>query len=198
MAYNPLSPGRIAFFCLQDAVEGGETILIKNADLSLSISSEIQDLVRQHGGILYRRTYHDRSNNAEVSQPSHMISWQDKCGTEDRDEAVRFFTDIGIAAEDVYFDDEGALIAQNIHSGFNNDGNWFNILGLGEFKLADGTSVPPELLLKLNRDKWKHVRALKLLTGDWLVLNNLTVQHGRLPYKNSPDQQRTILTVYTE
>jgi hypothetical protein len=147
---------------------------------------------------MYRRTYHDRSNKAEVSRPSYMMSWQDQCGTEDRDEAVRFFTDIGIAAEDVYFDDEGALIAQNIHSGFNNDGNWFNILDTGVYKLADGTSVPPELMLNLKRDRWKHVRALKLLTGDWLVLNNLTVQHGRLPFKNSPDQQRTILTVYTE
>jgi hypothetical protein len=196
MVYNPRPPGRIAFFCIQDAVEGGETILVKNADLSLSVSSELQDLVKHHGGILYRRTYHDRSSNVEVS--GHQLSWQDKCGTEDRDEAVRFFTDIGIASKDVYFNDEGALIAENIQSGFNNDGNWFNILYFGAFKLADGTSVPPELLLKLKRDKWKHARALKLRPGDFLVLNNLTVQHGRLPFKNTPDQQRTILTVYTE
>jgi hypothetical protein len=195
MAYNPHPPGRIAFFCMQDAAEGGETILVRNADLSLTLSSEIQDLVKQHGGIMYRRTYHDRNNNVEVSGP--QVSWQDKCGTEERDEAVRFFTDIGIAAEDVYFNDEGALIAQNIHSGFNNDGNWFNILYMGVFKLADGTSIPPELLLKLKSDKWKPARALKLRPGDWLVLNNLTVQHGRLPFKNTPDQQRTILTVYT-
>jgi hypothetical protein len=196
MVYNPRPPSRIAFFCLHDAAEGGETILVKNTELSLSISSEIQDLVKQHGGILYRRTYHDRSNNAEVSREG--ISWQDKCGTEDGDEALRFFTDIGIAPEDVYFNDEGALIAQNIQSGFNNDSNWFNLLSLGVFTLADGTSVPPELLLKLRRDEWKPVRALKLHPGDWLVLNNLTAQHGRLPFKNTADQQRTILTVYTE
>jgi hypothetical protein len=198
MPYNPRTPGRIAFYCLQEAVEGGETILIKNSDLSLSISSEIQDLVKQHGGFMYRRKYHDRSNTEEVSKP-FQISWQEKCETEDKDEAVKFFTDIGFAApDDVYFNDEGALIAKNIKSGFNDDGHWSNMVDMTVMPLADGAMVPPEMLLKIKRDKWKHVSALKLLAGDWLVLNNLTVQHGRLPFKNSDDQKRTILTVYTE
>jgi hypothetical protein len=198
MAYNPRPPGKIAFFCLQEAVEGGETIVIKNSDLSLSIGNEIQDLVKKHGGIMYRRKYHDRSNTEEVSKP-YQISWQDKCGTEDKDEAIRFFMDIGFAApDDVYFNDEGALIAKNIHSGFNDDGHWFNIADMGVMPLADGTIIPPEMLLKIKRNKWKQVRALKLLAGDWLVLNNLAVQHGRLPFKNSNEQKRTILTVYTE
>jgi hypothetical protein len=198
MAYNPRTPGRIAFFCLQEAVEGGETILIKNADLSLSIPSEIQDFVKQHGGFMYRRKYHDRSNSEETSKP-YQISWQEKCETEDKDEAIRFFTDIGFAApDDVYFNDEGALIAKNIKSGFNDDGHWSNMVDMVAMPLVDGTMVPPDMLLKIKRDKWKHVSALKLLAGDWLVLNNLTVQHGRVPFKNSDDQKRTILTVYTE
>jgi hypothetical protein len=71
-----------------------------------------------------------------------MISWQDKCGTEDRDEAVRFFTDIGIAAEDVYFDDEGDSLRKNIHSGFQQRWQVVQHPRLGEFSLRTGQVSP--------------------------------------------------------
>ena len=37
----------------------------------------------------------------------------------------------------------------------------------------------------------------QLRPGDWIMLDNLKVQHGRLPYEADPKQKRVLLTVYT-
>lgn len=37
MCYNPQTVGRIALYCVQDAPEGGETILARNRDLSSNL-----------------------------------------------------------------------------------------------------------------------------------------------------------------
>jgi hypothetical protein len=42
MVYKPMPAGRIAFFCLSDAPEGGETILAKYFDLAKVVSAELQ------------------------------------------------------------------------------------------------------------------------------------------------------------
>jgi hypothetical protein len=42
MVYKPMPAGRIAFFCLSDAPEGGETILARNCDLPKVVSAELQ------------------------------------------------------------------------------------------------------------------------------------------------------------
>lgn len=208
MVYNPREPGRVAFFCLQNALEGGETILTRNTDLTKLVSSDLKRMVVEHGGILYRREYSDGNKVLEAEQTESKkrigISWQDKTGTKDRDGAIKFFTDIGFAEEGVYFNDNGSLVAQNIRSGFIDSPHeeeqklWFNILSLGVFKLADGTTVPPKILAQLAKDEWKAAHALKLRPGDWIVINNRAVQHGRLPFVDSDEQKRTILTVYTE
>jgi len=206
MAYNPKPAGKIAFFCLQDAEEGGETLLARNADLTKCVRKEIQEFVRSHGGIAYIRTYHDSNQVSSEASLQTFLSWQEKCGTVKREEAIEFFKNIGFSDDDIQFDENGIMTVQNVHSGFiqNDDADsaneelWFNILSTGMAKLADGSSLPPELLNELKMDEWKPVHAIKLSPGDWLVLNNKAIQHGRLPYKEKPDLPRTILTVYTE
>lgn len=64
MVYNPRIPRRIALVCGQPAAVGGENIIARNADITKVVSAEIQDFVRAHGGIKYKRTYPDR-NQAE-------------------------------------------------------------------------------------------------------------------------------------
>ncbi len=97
----------------------------------------------------------------------------------------------------MHFDDAGTLVVENVRSGFV-DARWFSILSMGIFKLADGASVPPAMIQRLKLDEWKAAHALKLRPGDWLVLNNRAVQHGRLPFADAPAQKRTIGAVYTE
>eukprot|EP00550_Attheya_septentrionalis_P010649 CAMPEP_0198299212 /NCGR_PEP_ID=MMETSP1449-20131203/43883_1 /TAXON_ID=420275 /ORGANISM="Attheya septentrionalis, Strain CCMP2084" /LENGTH=381 /DNA_ID=CAMNT_0044000699 /DNA_START=73 /DNA_END=1218 /DNA_ORIENTATION=- len=200
MVYNPMSPAGIAFFCLSDAPEGGETILARNAELTKVVSAELQQLVKEHGGIRYRRAYYDQ-NDEQAVKAAHPfeVSWQEKTGVEDRDEAIKFFSNFGFGADHlVYFNEEGRLIVENVRSGYNDNEDWFNILAMGMFELADGTKVPSDMIQQLQRDEWKPVKALKLRPGDWIVLNNRSVQHGRLPFRESPEQKRVILTVYTK
>ncbi|CAB9501633.1 expressed unknown protein [Seminavis robusta] len=203
MNYNPQPAGRIAFYCLEAAPVGGETILARNADHSRQVSQEIQDMVNKHGGILYKRQYYDKRNPNKDSQKRFHTSWQEKTGTEDPNEAIHFFESIGFSVPDqvhfeAYEDGFQKLIVENVESGFNTQGDWFNILNVGGFPLADGTWIPKSMIQQLVLDEWKSVHVLKLCPGDWIVLNNKTVQHGRLPYQNSDDQIRTILTVYTD
>ena len=66
------------------------------------------------------------------------------------------------------------------------------------FVAADGAPFPPEAVARLQRDRWRATHAWKLLAGDWLVLDNLRVQHGRLPFVPDQARPRTVLTVYTE
>ncbi|CAB9501639.1 taurine catabolism dioxygenase TauD, TfdA [Seminavis robusta] len=203
MVYNPQPAGRIAFYCLEAAPDGGETILARNVDHSRHVSQELQGMVRKHGGIQYTRRYYDKRNPNEDSSNRFHVSWQEKTGTQDPNEAIHFFESVGFSVPDqVHFEtyDDGfqKLIVKNVESGFNAQGNWFNILNMGMFPLADGTVVPKAMIQQLVLDEWRSVHALKLVPGDWIVLNNQTLQHGRLPYRNSGEQKRTILTVYTD
>lgn len=204
MSYNPRPAGRIAFYCLETASTGGETILARNVDLTRYVSKELQQLVKESGGIIYRREYYDERHNPNPSSVvhRHMGSWQKKVGANDEKAAINFFTSLGFSLEDVNFDKDGTLVVENIHPGFINGDDdtevWFNILFMGMFKLADGTSIPSHMLKQLKLDEWRAVHALKLHPGDWLVLNNRSVQHGRLPFVDGPDKKRTILTVYTD
>eukprot|EP00985_Skeletonema_marinoi_P019089 scaffold10833_cov114-Skeletonema_marinoi.AAC.2 len=187
MSYNPRPAGRIAFYCLEAASKGGETILARNADLTKYVSTELQQFVKEHGGILYRREYYDERRNPNPSSDihRHMGSWQKKTGTNDEKDAIK-----------------GTLIVENVHPGVIKDDDdrevWFNVLYMGLFKLADGISIPSDMLQQLMLDEWRAVHVLKLHPGDWIVLNNQSVQHGRLPFVDGPDQKRTILTVYTD
>jgi len=103
--------------CFESAPEGGETLLTRNADLTVSV--DLQRLVRAHGGIAYRREYYDAAADVAPNPMQKVMgTWQSKTGTEDRGEAAKFFTDIGFNNEEVSFDDDGTLVVQNVRSGF--------------------------------------------------------------------------------
>jgi len=209
LSYNPRPPSRIAFYCLQDAIEGGETLLAKNTDVTECIRSDIKDFVWQNQGIVYIREYpdqkhvdheDDRSSNF-TTQP--QMSWQRKCKTEDRNEAISFFENLGFARSDTSFDANGKMTVTFAHSGFIQDDQsgrdvWFNGLEFGLPTLADGSAFPSALAAQIQLDKWIPVCAFRMHPGDWLVLNNRAVQHGRLPYKEAVEAPRRLLTVYTK
>lgn len=210
LSYNPRPANLIAFYCLEKAEQGGETILTRNSDLTAAVSEETQQFVRDHGGVLYAREYPDESYLQQYKEgrvERTLPSWQEKTGSTRREDARKFFTDLGFSEDEVSFDDHGTLHVKNIHSGFidapkraNEDMKryWFNILYTGVFKLADGTAMPPSMLRRLEREEWVPARVLQLEPGDWIVIRNRVVQHGRLPFVDSGARKRKILTVYTE
>ena len=90
----------------------------------------------------------------------------------------------------------------NVHPGYVRDPSsgaevWWNIVHTGSLTAADGTPFPPKLVAEVQRTAWEHTYAFKLHPGDWLMLDNMRVQHGRLPYEASSQQKRVLLTVYS-
>jgi hypothetical protein len=168
------------------------------------MSPEIKDMIRKSGGLLYVRQYKDRNACSDETQtvPPMLQSWQEKCNTENREVAIKYFTDIGFKEEDISFDESGTMTVRFHHAGFvHNHGNesWFNIVESGLPKRADGSDFPSPIIAQIQLELWGAVFCFKLRRGDWLVLDNLAVQHGRLPYKENPQgSPRTLLTVYTE
>jgi hypothetical protein len=152
MAYNPQPPTKIGLFCLQDAFEGGESLLAKNNILTKTIPTEVKEFTKKHQGVLYVRKYHDADKPVTSHQEGSFMSWQEKCqtGSNGKAAAVSFFLDLGFKEEDISFDSDNNLIVTFIHSGFiiGDDGeeNWFNIVDTGMITAADGTPYPKELI----------------------------------------------------
>ena len=146
--------------------------------------------------------------------------------TAERGEAEAFFYSMGFAPEQLRWDEGGGLRVEvgvgesasltisyhgswtksashveNHHPGFLTDPEtgedvWWNIVHTGNLRAGDGTPFPPELVAEVQERGWEATYALKLRPGDWLVLDNLRLQHGRLPYVEDERQKRVLLTVY--
>jgi hypothetical protein len=191
-ACNPVPTGRIAFYGLQPAEEGGESLLRRNADIE--IPTCVRDFIHQHGGILTTRSFpnHTQLLLDNTRHPTSM-SWQERCGTTSPEECLDFFAQRGMY--NATFDDEETLVVTSVHPGWL-DGHWFNHLEYGfPATMADGTPFPLDWQLRLLKPrKWQTTSAFKLKRGDWLVLDNRRWQHGRLPYKGT----RKLIVSYTD
>lgn len=197
---RPNPPSRIAFYCLEPAMEGGETLLVKNEQLTQDVRPEIQELVRE-AGVLYTGEYYDRYG----IHSTRGLHWQWVTGTDDKEEAVRFFIEEhGFDRDNFSFDENGTLMLRVLSPGFRRDSitgkeMWYNKMSEWGCKQPDGTDFPWDDVVQAQFDEWKHVSAFKLEKGDWLVLDNHKLQHGRLPFVNDPEgAPRTIMVVYTE
>ena len=170
----------------------------------------------------------NHTTTQQQSQPSRRhpteMSWQERCQTNKEDVARAYFqTHHGIA--NVTFDqNDGTLTARNWLPGYLwEDGDdeqepfqstgapnsnhqqqqplWFNRIDYGfPVALADGTTFPQDLQAYLKRQKWHETYSFRLDPGDWLVLDNRRVQHGRLPYEDSQAPgvpPRQLLVTYT-
>ena len=132
-------------------------------------------------------------------------SWQAKCSLPEdapREAAEAFFLGMGFDASELGWDANGCLTVTNVHPGYVRDPlsgeeAWWNIVHTGSLTAVDGTPFPPKLVADVQRTAWAHTYAFKLKPGDWLMLDNMRVQHGRLPYEASEEQKRCLLTVYS-
>mmetsp|Transcript_556 Transcript_556/g.1256 ORF Transcript_556/g.1256 Transcript_556/m.1256 type:complete len:443 (-) Transcript_556:87-1415(-) len=205
MCYNPTTVGRICLYCVQDAPLGGESLIARNSDLGKSLPKSVSDFVKKHGGILYSREYYDAQNPPKVP-PQGSGPWQTKCSLPEdgtKEQAIEFFKGMGFTDDQMEWDEEGGLKLTNQHPGFYTDPTtgedlWWNIIHTGNMKAADGTPFPKKVVADIQRTGWEHTYAFKLRPGDWLVCDNIRVQHGRLPYLDDARQQRCLLTVYSD
>mmetsp|Transcript_23955 Transcript_23955/g.48493 ORF Transcript_23955/g.48493 Transcript_23955/m.48493 type:complete len:391 (-) Transcript_23955:273-1445(-) len=208
MADAPNLPKKTGLYCLQDSKQGGETVLCKNSETSKYSVPLLQKMVKERGGLQQRRKFHDENNtNVDPRKinglPKLQIdithqSWQNKTGAETREDAIRFFVGAGLKEDDeVFFDEDGSLVIDYTISGFTENGDWSNNLQHTSLftTFADGTKIPEKLLHQNRRDVWKGATAFKMRPGDFMLVNNRKIQHGRLPY-SLDGPVRTMHAVY--
>lgn len=191
-ACNPNPTGRIAFYGLQPAtITGGESLIRFNSDIH--VPDHVADFVKQHGGIQTTRVYADHGRMLQdASRHPTSMSWQERCNTESKQECMDFFAQRGMA--NATFDTNDTLTVISSHGGWL-DKSWFNHVDYGfPTTCSDGTAFPREWQMEMKRRKWSQTFAYKLQEGDWLIMDNRKVQHGRLPYQGD----RRLIVTYTD
>jgi len=194
MIYNPRVPRRFMLACLRPAAEGGESLIMRNTDQHRHVPPALVREVRERGGVLYVRSY-ACANNRDAA-PSFLPTWQERCGCTNRASAERFWRKLGFT--DIVWREDGGLDVRNVTSGFDANGVWSNIVISGMSLAADGAPFNKELLAEAYAESWRGCFGFRMQAGDVLVLDNLAVQHGRLPYVDTPDAPRSLLTVLFE
>ncbi|MEN2422428.1 TauD/TfdA family dioxygenase [Streptomyces rimosus] len=196
-SYNLNVPRHLFFFCRQGAPEGGANTLADCRALYDALPRTIADRFDAEGYLLVRNFL-----------PGLGLSWQDAFGTKDRAE-VQAYCDAN--AIEVEWVDEDHLrtrqrrwaVATHPVTGRR---SWFNHMTffhartlrpeVGEFLLeeygpwgmptntfhADGSEIPDEVVAGLQQAYRDHAIEVTARTGEVLIVDNLAVAHGRLPF----------------
>jgi alpha-ketoglutarate-dependent taurine dioxygenase len=209
MSYAREAPGRIVFYSVIPAQEGGETPLADNRAVLARLPDEVRDTFTDRG-VMYIRNYRDELG----------LAWQTAFQTDDRDEVEERFR-----REDMEFEwtAGGGLRLRHVgpavisHPG-TGETVWFN-----QADMFHTSSLPPEVRRALlsnfaEEDAPNHVcfgdgspipeqwldevrrayRETKVMfpweRSDILVLDNPLVTHGRMPFKG----ERKVLVAMAE
>jgi alpha-ketoglutarate-dependent taurine dioxygenase len=196
-SYTCRWPSRLWFHCVTAAQSGGDTPIADSRAVFNSIPEPIrEEFIRK--GLLYVRNY-----GLALDVP-----WQRVFGTDDRAEVERFCADRGIECS---FDTEGRLrtrercqaaIQHPVHGEWVwfNQAHLFHVSGLppkarqtlSDFVpvdnlprhvyFGDGSPIEDEAIDEIFGAYRRHAIAFGWQSGDVLMLDNLTVAHGRTSF----------------
>ena len=197
-AYADSWPGRILFFCVIAAKEGGETPIADSRKVLKRINERIVKKFEDKG-VLYVRNY----------SPGVDLSWQEVFQTADKKEVEEYCRNHSIKYT---WNQEGPELttkqicqATLIHP-ITKERVWFNQAHLfhvsslkkdiaqtlrselGEKDLprnsfyGDGSPIEEEALDHIRETYEKEIIAFKWQRGDIMILDNILMAHGRKPY----------------
>ncbi|MDB9527415.1 TauD/TfdA family dioxygenase [Oscillatoria sp. CS-180] len=198
MAYTNCWPLKIAFCCLQPAAQGGATPIADSRAVLASIPQAVQARFQQRQ-VMYVRNYGDGVD----------LSWQTVFQTESRAQVETYCRAAGIAYEWKTGDrlrtrQVCPAIATHPQTG---ELVWFNqahlfhfsALGAEEQQLlltqfapedlprhafyGDGSAIDPGDLAAIWQAYDQHQQIFSWQAGDVLLLDNMRVAHGRLPFQ---------------
>lgn len=190
-------PGKIFFCCLVAARQGGETPLADVRGVLARLAPRVRDRFRDLG-VLYVRNYND----------GFGLPWQEVFQTESRGEVEEYCRQQGIAFE---WKEGGRLTTRQVRPAIrrhprSGEEVWFNhaaffhvssqepavreamLADLGEEGLpyntyyGDGSPLEEEVAEQIRAAYHAETVKFPWQAGDVLLLDNLTVAHGREPY----------------
>jgi len=215
MAYNREMPRRIMFFChhAPEPTEGGETPICDMSKVFTTINTDPR-LRTLLGGLMQKMRY-SRVLPSRKSEGGVLYSWEKTFYTENKEEVEVTLSGLGYDCE---WEADGSLrywyemstVRKHKETGKDiwcnqasgNHGSYYlslpgeqlyhsEELAPSHTAHADGTPISQEQLSELRRVQWEQSRAHRWEAGDLLVLDNLSVAHGRMGFR--PESQRRLV-----
>lgn len=212
-SYSARWPRYVLFACLEVPDEGGETPLASSGAILARLSSATRRQFLERG-LLYERNYRAHSG----------VSWERAFGTTDRATVEHYCAEYGI---DFEWHTDGALTTRKRGRAIRrhpctDSEVWFNHLllfsasGLEPASLravferqpadqrssnvyfGDGGAIPPDLFEEVRAATNAERRLWSWGAGDLLVVDNMLVAHGRMPYRGSRQVIVTMLDHWDE
>lgn len=213
MAHSVAHPKRIAFFCAAGPPPnvGGETVLTDMRQVHSILEAQgIPQLFAERGGVAYVK----RLWSAE--HVNHSYTWQQFFFTPELEEAVaevrRRDPHAIVDAERGVIDFREVLPVLFAHP-TSGEPLWFNGVHTNhrsyyeealhvdtsdgppmDTTYADGTPIPDDVIAAIRAAVWKSSVALRLQTGDLVVVDNMLASHGRMGWV--PGNPRKVLLTH--
>lgn len=201
LSYTKNPPPRIAFFCLVEPSVGGETPIVDCRKVYELMPARIRDAFETKG-VRYVKNMHGEQNGLGKS-------WMDHFETDDRGVVEAYLEENSIEFEWL---SDGSLRTSAVRPGvidhpLTSERIWFNqanlwhvtnvderhrarliercgIEGLPTHAFyGDGSPIPDEDLDQVRNVFWDNSVIAPWQQGDFLLLDNFTVAHGRMPYE---------------
>jgi len=198
MAYSTTFPRRLFFFCegAPGVGMGGETPIARTEDWRRELGDDFIERTRARG-FSRRVTYPDTSSDPDAMQHG----WRRHFQTEDRAEAEAVCRRRGFS---YCWEDNGDLTMWNELSVTMEHGGVQYWACMPQFSApasstrycyGDGSPIEDEVMQRFRTLQWKIAVAFQWSRGDVLCIDNITCQHGRLPFEPAAD--RRILAALT-
>jgi alpha-ketoglutarate-dependent taurine dioxygenase len=200
---------KIYFSCLIAAERGGQTPIADTRGVYRRLSSAVRDRFEELG-VMYVRNYNDGLG----------MPWQEVFQTDDREEVEEYFRANSIEGE---WKDGGRLRTRQVRPAVRhhpvtgeplwfNHGAFFHVTSLAaetrdallaDFEVedlpyntyfGDGSPIPPEVVEEIRQAYEAEKVLFDWQAGDIMLLDNMTVAHGREPYEGD----RKVVVVMTE
>ena len=213
MAHSTAHPKRIAFFCAEGPPPGagGETALTDMRGVYAELERQgIPQTFEARGGI----AYHKRLWSAEYV--NHTYTWEKFFFTSNVDDALAEIRkrDPGARVHEHgpgVIDFIEVLPAVHLHPK-TGEPTWFNGVHMNhrsyyeeadhvdtsdgspmDTSYADGTPIPEDTIAAVRRAIWRNSVAVRLETGDLVIVDNMLAAHGRMSWVQ-PAPRRVLLT----
>jgi alpha-ketoglutarate-dependent taurine dioxygenase len=212
-AYQRIWPLKVAFACLKAAASGGETPLADMQRVSARIGSDLLDMFESRG-VRYIRHYH----------PYLDLSWQTVFQTDSRENVAEFCKVNDITYE---WTDHNTLRTEQVCQGtsrhpiskervFFNQAHLFHVSSLGAEDAAemielyglgrlprhacygDGQEIEPRVLQIISDAFRSETRSLAWQAGDFMLIDNMQIAHGRRPFTGERTVLAALLQSYSE
>ncbi|MBP0453268.1 TauD/TfdA family dioxygenase [Kitasatospora sp. RG8] len=201
LSYAPAWPARLLFFCVQPSATGGATPLLDNAAWLAALDEPLRR--EFSGGLCYRQYLHGGRGFGK--------SWQATFETDDRAQVEKILAPTGTQWE---WTAGNALRTRTVRPAtirhpatgeelwFNQADQWHPAT-LGEDTMrelasivpadelpqsvtfADGSPIPAEYVTRIRDTGLELAHDIAWQQGDVLLVDNLTLAHGRRPYSGA-------------